>query len=142
MDIVRVFTGPDGQSHFEDVAVALDDLGPMGLISKRWPGSGVQFREVDGDYHLDYHVAPRRQLVVNLTCSIRSTHLLYSRSVMSNLGAAVEVGRLNSHGVHDCAEVIDSFLERQTADSIGLAGSPLVEDCYARRATHLLDGRA
>ena len=70
MDIVRVFTGPDGQSHFEAVAVALDDLGPMGLISKRWPGSGVQFREVGGDYHLDYHVAPRRQLVVNLTGSV------------------------------------------------------------------------
>ena len=70
MDIVRVFTGPDGQSHFEDVAVPLDDLGAMGLISKRWPGSGVQFREVGGDYHLDYHVAPRRQLVVNLTGSV------------------------------------------------------------------------
>lgn len=70
MDIVRVFTGPDGQSHFDDVAVPLDDLGAMGRISERWPGGGVQFREVGGDYHLDYHVAPRRQLVVNLTGSV------------------------------------------------------------------------
>lgn len=67
MNIVRIFTGPDGQSHFDDVTVPLDELGSMGRISKRWPGAGVQFREVDGDYHLDYHVAPRRQLVVNLT---------------------------------------------------------------------------
>jgi hypothetical protein len=66
MNIVRIFTGPDGQSHFDDVAVELDDLGPLGRISKRWPGRGVQFREVRGDYHLDFHVAPRRQLVVNL----------------------------------------------------------------------------
>ena len=30
----------------------------------------MQFREVDGDYHLGYHTAPRRQLVVNLTGSV------------------------------------------------------------------------
>ena len=70
MNIVRIFTGPDGQSHFEDLTVELDDLASMGRISKRWPGTGVQFREVDGDYHLDFHVAPRRQLVVNLTGSV------------------------------------------------------------------------
>ena len=70
MDIVRVFTGPDGQSHFEDVNVDLDDAGVAGRISSLWPGRGVQFREVDGDYHLDYHTAPRRQLVVNLTGSV------------------------------------------------------------------------
>jgi hypothetical protein len=70
MDIVRVFTGPDGQSHFEDVAVGLDDAGAAGRISSLWRGAGVQFREVDGDYHLDFHTAPRRQLVVNLTGSV------------------------------------------------------------------------
>ena len=70
MDVVRIFTGPDGRSQFEDVTIELDDLGPMGRISARWPGKGVQFREVDGDYHLDFHVAPRRQLVVNLTGSV------------------------------------------------------------------------
>ena len=50
MDIVRVFTGPDGQSHFEDVDIDLDDHGMAGRISALWPGAGVQFREVDGDY--------------------------------------------------------------------------------------------
>ncbi len=69
MDIVRVFTGPDGQSHFEDVSVDLD-AGAAGRISTLWPGAGVQFREVDGDYHIDFHRAPRRQLVVNLTGSV------------------------------------------------------------------------
>jgi hypothetical protein len=70
MDIVRVFTGTDGQSHFEDVTVDLHDLGAAGRISKTWPSSGVQFRDVAGDYFLDFHVAPRRQLVVNLTGSV------------------------------------------------------------------------
>jgi hypothetical protein len=70
MNIVRVFTGDDGQSHFEDVAVALDDYGASGQISPLWPGRGVQFRTVAGAYELDFHTAPRRQLVVNLTGSV------------------------------------------------------------------------
>ena len=67
MDIVRVFTGDDGQSHLENVTVALEDYGMSGRISALWPGRGVQFRTVAGDYQLDFHTAPRRQLVVNLT---------------------------------------------------------------------------
>ena len=70
MQIVRVFTGPDGQSHFEDLVVALEPAGALGTISALWPGKGVQFREVPGDYALDFHTAPRRQLVVNLTGSV------------------------------------------------------------------------
>jgi hypothetical protein len=34
------------------------------------PAKGVLFREVGGDYDLDYHTAPRRQYVVNLTGSV------------------------------------------------------------------------
>jgi hypothetical protein len=41
-----------------------------GQISALWPGGGVQFRTVSGDYSLDFHTAPRRQLVVNLTGSV------------------------------------------------------------------------
>jgi hypothetical protein len=70
MDIVRVFTGADGQSHLEDVTVALKDFGMTGRISELWPGRGVQFRTVAGNYQLDFHTAPRRQLVVNLTGSV------------------------------------------------------------------------
>ena len=70
VDIVRIFTGADGQSHMEDVAVALEDFGMSGQISELWPGRGVQFRTVEGDYQLDFHTAPRRQLVVNLAGSV------------------------------------------------------------------------
>jgi len=70
MKIVRVYTGDDGASHFEDIEVALTDQGPMGRISDMWKAKGVLFREVDGDYALDYHNAPRRQFVVNLTGSV------------------------------------------------------------------------
>jgi hypothetical protein len=70
MELVRIYTGDDGRSHFEDVTIELSDHGAMGRISKLWKGKGVLFREVDGDYDLDFHNAPRRQLVVNLTGSV------------------------------------------------------------------------
>ena len=70
MRITRLYTGDDGISHFEDVEVDLEDYGEMGQISALWRGPGVIFRQVAGDYDLDFHVAPRRQLVVNLTGSV------------------------------------------------------------------------
>jgi len=70
MDVTRLYTGDDGQSHFEDVPVEMVDQEMRGLISDPWTASAVQFREVGGDYALDFHCAPRRQLVVNLTGSV------------------------------------------------------------------------
>ena len=70
MLITRVYTGPDGKSHFEDVEVDLTDKGPMGSISSLWSAKGVLFRKVSGDYDLDFYNAPRRQFVVNLTGSV------------------------------------------------------------------------
>ena len=70
VDIVRVYTGDDDRSHFEDLTVELEDHGMSGQISALWPGRGVQFRTVGGDYELGFHTAPRRQLVVNLTGSV------------------------------------------------------------------------
>lgn len=68
MKLVRVYTGDDGQSHFEDVEVELEDYPAlMGSLSAPWPTTAVQFREVSGDYDLDFHNAPRRQYVVTLS---------------------------------------------------------------------------
>jgi len=70
MKAVRVYTGEDGASHFEDIDIELHDQGAVGRISDLWSGRGVIFREVDGDYALDYHTAPRRQFVINLKGSV------------------------------------------------------------------------
>ncbi len=70
MKAVRVYAGPDGASHFEDIEIALEDHGAAGRLSDLWRGKGVIFREVDGDYALDFHTAPRRQFVINLTGSV------------------------------------------------------------------------
>ncbi len=70
MQVTRIYSGDDGESHFEDLTIELEDHGPMGKVSTLWPGRGVLFRTVEGDYDLDFHNAPRRQFVVNLTGSV------------------------------------------------------------------------
>ena len=70
MKIVRVYTGDDGESHFEDVEVQWDSESSVGKLSRLIRGSGVIFRHVEKSYDLDFHVAPRRQFVVNLIGSV------------------------------------------------------------------------
>lgn len=70
VQIVRIYSGTDGESHFEDVTVEFPQQGALGRISAMVPARGVMFREVDGDYDLGFHNAPRRQYVVNLTGSV------------------------------------------------------------------------
>jgi len=64
--VTRVYTGSDGESHFEDIEVPLRDLGAIGALSSLEPATGVVFRETDPGYDYDFHNAPRRQYVVNL----------------------------------------------------------------------------
>jgi len=66
MKVVRVYTGPDNRSHFEDVEIPLKDGGKAGFMSELMKATGVVFRETDGSYNFDFHNAPRRQYVVNL----------------------------------------------------------------------------
>ena len=64
--VTRLYTGPDGESHFEDMEVPLEDMGERGRASEPMKATGIIFRETDGDYNLDWHPAPRRQFVINL----------------------------------------------------------------------------
>ena len=70
MKIVRIYTGDDDESHFEDVEIPLKADGFGGVISEAVKVEAVMFRETGGDYNLDYHTAPRRQYVVNLRGSV------------------------------------------------------------------------
>jgi len=66
MTVVRIYTGADNQSHFEDLKIPLKSTGKIGFISELMKATGVVFRETGGDYNYDFHTAPRRQYVVNL----------------------------------------------------------------------------
>ena len=66
MKVLRIYTGPDNKSHFEDIEIPLKDSGKVGFLSELTKATGVLFRETGGDYNYDFHTAPRRQYVVNL----------------------------------------------------------------------------
>ena len=67
MKITRIYTGQDGESHFEEIDIQLISTGLAGSISEPVPTRDVIFRETGPGYDLDFHPAPRRQYVVNLT---------------------------------------------------------------------------
>ena len=58
MQVTRIYTGPDGESHFEEIEVE---------IGKLVPGEGVVFRHAPPGDVQDWHPAPRRQYVVTLS---------------------------------------------------------------------------
>jgi hypothetical protein len=65
--LVRLYTGTDGLSHFEDVEVAVVDRTGRGESISEWmEARGVAFRTNRPGYSIDWHTAPRRQLVANL----------------------------------------------------------------------------
>lgn len=70
MNITRLYTGDDGESHFEDVEIPLEDGGEIGRLSERLPATGIIFRENDPDYDYDWHTAPRRQYILMMSGEI------------------------------------------------------------------------
>ncbi len=61
MKIVRVYSGADGESHFEDLGTEYLDQ----LVAGNGAGPARVSRRSPGDW-FDYHTAPRRQWVVFL----------------------------------------------------------------------------
>ena len=66
VEITRLYTGPDGQSHFEETEIPLEDAGEIGRLSKLFPATGIIFRQNTPDYDYDWHNAPRKQYIIML----------------------------------------------------------------------------
>ena len=66
MKYIRLFTGPDGESHFEDVQVQLKESESADWRSEFMLTKGMLFRETTGQYDLGFHNAPCRQFVITL----------------------------------------------------------------------------
>jgi len=58
MKIMRVYSGSDGESHFDEIEVDIEKL---------QPGDGIVFRHASPGAVNDWHRAPRRQYVINLS---------------------------------------------------------------------------
>jgi hypothetical protein len=72
MKYVRVFAGPDGESHFEDVAVELAPVAeyargiPEVLVSAPHPSTALTFISTPPGWIGEWHCVARRQFMVKL----------------------------------------------------------------------------
>ena len=73
MRIHNLYADAKGESHFRDIEVQWAEETRSGKLSKRFPASGVIFRQVPPSYDLDWHPAPRRQYIINLDAGVRIT---------------------------------------------------------------------
>ena len=62
MDISRLYTGPDGQTHLE--GMNLDSHPELGTLQN---AVGIQCRSTEPGNFVDWHPAPRRQFVITLS---------------------------------------------------------------------------
>ena len=67
MRYFRIYAGPDGESHFEDIEVPLEPGGRQSEFSAPFPATGLSFRRSAPDQYIDWHPAPRRQFIVTLS---------------------------------------------------------------------------
>jgi hypothetical protein len=65
--VTRIYTGPDGQTHAEQIDVKLLPGGGSGELSEMAKVTGLQFRRQAPNYFQDWHPAPRRQYVITLS---------------------------------------------------------------------------
>ena len=66
MRISRVYTGDDGQSHFEDIDVAFPETMGLGKRTEHFKADSISMREADVESEMDFHNAPRRQFVITV----------------------------------------------------------------------------
>ena len=66
MKITRLYTGSDGESHFSDMELSLEDTGNRGRRSELIKATGIIFRETGKEYNLDWHNASHRQFLLTL----------------------------------------------------------------------------
>ncbi len=67
MKYFRIYTDDEGETHFEDVVVPMEERNPQSFLSTLYPAIGVIFRRTPADQFIDWHPAPRRQFVVTLS---------------------------------------------------------------------------
>lgn len=66
MKIIKLYTGSDNKSHFEEIDMGNETIQPLGKYSKKYPATGIQFREFEKDAHYDWHNAPQSQYIIYL----------------------------------------------------------------------------
>ena len=67
MQIIRLYTGDYGESHFETTTMDMHAHGDVVTMSDLMDCHEVQFAETSSGGGYDWHTAPRRQFVITLS---------------------------------------------------------------------------
>ena len=65
MEVTCLYSGGDGESHFEQIEVSLRESGTSAL-SRQLDAESLLFRTTPSDHEPPRHLAPRRQFIINL----------------------------------------------------------------------------
>jgi quercetin dioxygenase-like cupin family protein len=70
MAIIRVYTGSDGKSHFEEIEPHFEPLGDRSEKAELRPGSGIIVRRFESTRSNPWHHAPGRYCVFTLSGAV------------------------------------------------------------------------
>jgi len=70
MAIIRIYAGPDGKSHFQDIEPHWEPLGDKSERAELIPGSGIVMRRFDPTRTNPWHHAPGRAAVFTLSGAV------------------------------------------------------------------------
>jgi len=70
MAIIRIYTGPDGKSHFEEIHPRYESRGDRSESAELIPGSGITIRRFEASRSNPWHHAPGRAAVFTLSGAV------------------------------------------------------------------------
>lgn len=73
MIITKMYTGKDGKSYLEDFDCGHETIQPLGNYSKKYPASGIMFRNFEAGLTFEMHTAPQPQYIVYLEGEVEVT---------------------------------------------------------------------
>ncbi len=73
MRIHNLYVDAQGETHFRDIEIDWIEARRGSKLSKKFPATGVIFRETEAEHNIDWHPAPRRQYIVNLDAGVKIT---------------------------------------------------------------------
>ena len=74
MKYTRIYADANGETHLQDVEPEMKATDHASTMSDLMAAKGVIFRETNSEeYFIDWHNAPRRQFVVNLSGEVEIT---------------------------------------------------------------------
>lgn len=73
MRIHNLYEDENGVSHFRDIEIEWETERRSSKLSATIPVTGLEFRETQGEYKIDWHPAPRRQYIINLDAGVKIT---------------------------------------------------------------------